>query len=135
MKPVVFSVLIASAFALPQLQTRPFYSIVRYDAAPPLNGAYNFVFETENNIRQAEEGVPGNNAEGSTVVQGTYSYALDDGSVVEVRYIADENGYRAESPILPLSPANPAHVEDLIRKAQEEDAQGIIFDDLGFRIN
>lgn len=58
-------------------------------------------------------------------------YTLDDGSVVEVSFIADENGYRAESPIIP---AQPPHVAELLRIAEQQRAEGVQFDEQGRRI-
>merc|ERR1712243_58200 len=116
MKTLALSMVLALSSAMPQIQQqqRPFVAIRQYDFAPPLSGAYSYVFETENNIKQTQEGTASANADGATVVQGTYSYPLEDGSsIVEVRYIADENGYRAESPILPVGPAPPQHALDL----------------------
>merc|ERR1711942_253954 len=134
----VLPMVLALSSAMPQLQQQlqqPFYAIRAYNFAPPLNGAYNFDFETENDIKQRQEGVA-SNIDGAVVVQGSYSHPLGDGSgnIVEVRYVADENGYRAESPYLPVGPAPPQHALDLIRKAQEEDAQGIFFDEFGFQV-
>ena len=55
------------------------------------------------------------------------SYTLDDGSVVEVRYQADENGFQAQSPLLPVAPEFPhpipQFVLDQIAFAAQEDAR------------
>lgn len=55
-------------------------------------------YETSNGIRADEQGYlknPGTQSE-AQVMQGSYSYTGPDGIVYEIRYIADENGYRAE---------------------------------------
>lgn len=57
---------------------------------------------------------PGTNVE-AQVMQGSYSYTGPDGVIYTIRYIADENGYRAEgahiptppTPIAPIAPVAP----------------------------
>ena len=53
---------------------------------------------------------------------------LEDGSFATVNFVADENGFRAESPILPVPHPNPPHVEELLRIAEQQRAAGITFE-------
>jgi Insect cuticle protein len=55
-------------------------------------------YETSNGIRADEQGYLKNRGTVSEaqVMQGSYSYTAPDGQLIEVRYIADENGFRAE---------------------------------------
>merc|ERR1712198_288013 len=125
MKTVIFAAALVLVTAAPQeprpVQPQPL-QILQDDRVQPENGAYAFKIETENGISQSEEGVAG--VEGQTNVQGSYSYLLDDGSVVEVKYRADENGFQAESPLLPVAPAFPhplpQFVLDQIAFAEEQ---------------
>ncbi|KAG7176954.1 Cuticle protein [Homarus americanus] len=55
-------------------------------------------------------------------------FPLSDGSIAEVRYIADENGFQPESPLLPTPHPLPAHVEELLRIAERQRAEGITFE-------
>ena len=47
-----------------------------------------------------------------------------DGTQGQFSFIADENGYRVESPLLPTPPPMPAHALAQIEKARLEDAAG-----------
>lgn len=52
-----------------------------------------------------------------------HSFTLDDGTKATFSYVADENGYRVQSPLLPEL---PDFVKEQIRFAEEERARGII---------
>ena len=52
-------------------------------------------------------------------VQGSYSFISPEGENVVVSYVADENGFRAESPYLPTTPRPPPHALAQIRAAEE----------------
>ncbi|XP_069996748.1 cuticle protein AM1159-like [Penaeus vannamei] len=127
---LLLTVVLAVAFAAPQQQQQQQpVAIILDDRSSPENGAYSFQFQAENGIRQSEAGTPG--LEGQTNVQGVFSFPLDDGSVAEVRYQADENGFQAQSPLLPVAPEFPhpipQFVLDQIAFAEEQDrleAQG-----------
>merc|ERR1719184_378100 len=75
------------------------------DRVQPEGGAYAFNIQTENGISQSEQGLPG--VEGQSNVQGSYSFLQEDGSVVEVRYIANEYGFQVDHPLLPVAPEFP----------------------------
>ena len=64
-----------------------------------------------------------------------FSYTAPSGELVEVRYTADENGFRAESPYIPTPHPMPAHALEQIRIAEEQRARGITWDQFGFRQN
>ena len=49
-------------------------------------------------------------------------------------YTADENGYQVESDLLPVAPPMPEHALEQIRIADELRAQGVEWDEQGFRI-
>lgn len=63
-----------------------------------------------------------------------HRFTLPDGTLAEVRFVADESGYRAESPLIPQPPPMPAHALEQIRFAEEERARGVQYDNRGFRI-
>ena len=92
--------------------------------------SFDFDFETENGITQTAVGEMRSIGDVDVIVmRGNYQYIDANGEIVEVSWIADENGYRAESSILPVAPAIPfpeqaAAVEAQIRFAAEEAASG-----------
>ncbi|XP_042888863.1 cuticle protein AM1199-like [Penaeus japonicus] len=127
---VVFPCLVAAVAAAPQftrpnLPDRPFIAIVRDDRQDLGNGAFNYVFEAANGIRESRVGNPG--SKGQSNMQGSYRFPLDDGTFAEVRYVADESGFRAESPLIPTPHPLPAHAVEQIRVAEEQRRRGIQF--------
>eukprot|EP00095_Tigriopus_kingsejongensis_P001250 maker-scaffold850_size89018-snap-gene-0.20 protein:Tk01250 transcript:maker-scaffold850_size89018-snap-gene-0.20-mRNA-1 annotation:"endocuticle structural glycoprotein bd-2" len=106
-------------------------AIVRsvYNAPSAESQNYDFSFETENGIQQEASGEMKliDNAE-VMVMRGSYTYIDADGQDVTVSWVADENGYRAESAILPIAPEIPfpeqaEAVAAQIRFAQQEEQQ------------
>lgn len=91
-------------------------------------------YETENRISQAETGQQKNAGtdQASSVVQGTYSYAGDDGNTYTVNYVADENGFRPEGAHLPTPPPIPAAIQRSLEINAAEEAAGIRYDDSGY---
>ena len=53
---------------------------------------------------------------------------LADGTFAVINWVADELGFRAESPILPVAHPLPAHAEEQIRVAEQQRAEGITFE-------
>ncbi|KAB7496274.1 Cuticle protein, partial [Armadillidium nasatum] len=105
----------------------PFIPILRDDRTGPLDGVYSFNFETANGIRRHEQGSPSGPL-GSVVSQGGWTFTFPDGTPAQFAFVADENGYRVESPLLPTPPPPPPHAIEQIRKAERERASGVIHD-------
>ncbi|KAK8377510.1 hypothetical protein O3P69_013856 [Scylla paramamosain] len=130
---IILACLAAVAVAAPQFSSeprRPIIQVLRYTSADDGNGNFNYEYEGENGIYKNVVGTPG--SAGQSNMRGVFRFPLDDGIVAEVTFTADENGYRAESPIIP---AMPAHALEQIRIAEEQRARGITFDQQGRRIN
>nr|XP_045621206.1 cuticle protein AM1199-like isoform X1 [Procambarus clarkii] len=131
---VIFACLAAVAAAAPQLlDSPPVVAILRDDRRDDGNGNFNYAFEADNGIAVDISGTPG--AEGQSNMQGFYRFTLPDGTIAEVRFIADENGFQPESSLLPTPHPLPAHALEQVRFAEEQRARGILWDQNGFIAN
>ncbi|XP_042893834.1 cuticle protein AMP1A-like [Penaeus japonicus] len=99
--------------------------ILRDDRVQEEDGRYNFDIETGDGITASESGSP-DGPEGAIVASGHFSYTAPDGSLIEVTYVANEDGFQPEGAHLPVAPAFPHEIPqfvlDQIQKAAEEDA-------------
>ncbi|XP_037780455.1 cuticle protein AMP1A-like [Penaeus monodon] len=131
MKFAILVVLTAVAAAAPQngyslpdpstrgvLEAAEVVPILRDERVKEDDGRYNFDIETGDGITASESGSP-DGPEGAIVASGKYSYTAPDGTLIEVTYVANENGFQPSSGILPEL---PQFVKDQIAKAAEEDA-------------
>jgi hypothetical protein len=87
------------------------------------DGSYQYSYSTGNGIRADEHGYLKNRGSPNPaqVAQGSYSYTAPNGELVEVRYIADELGFRAEGTHLPKAPPIPEAIQkslQLIARSQ-----------------
>ncbi|CAL4180727.1 unnamed protein product [Meganyctiphanes norvegica] len=121
----VVSSLLVCAMAAPQQFNQIPIAILSQNNIAPEFGNFQHNFESENGIQVQGSGFAG--SAGQTNMEGSYSFPLPDGSFAEVRYVADENGFRVESPLLPQAPPAPPHVAELLRIAEQQRAQGIVF--------
>ncbi|XP_045135716.1 cuticle protein AMP1A-like [Portunus trituberculatus] len=99
--------------------------ILRDDRVMEEDGRYSLDVETGNGITLSQSGTP-EGPDGSVIKAGSYSYTAPDGTLVELKFVADENGFQPESPLLPVAPEFPhpipQFVLDQIAFAAEEDA-------------
>ncbi|XP_045621216.1 cuticle protein AM1199 [Procambarus clarkii] len=134
MKFVILACLAAVSVASPQFGRQPFrpppsqfrtpipskdsrhIAIISDNRHDQGDGNFAYDFEAENGIKVNAVGRPG--SAGQSNIEGAYRFQTDEGEVVEVRYVADENGYRAESPHIPTPHPLPAHAIEQIRFAE-----------------
>ncbi|XP_034250476.1 endocuticle structural glycoprotein ABD-4-like isoform X2 [Thrips palmi] len=95
------------------------------------DGSYKWSYETGNQIKANEEGAVKNlgNPEAEAMsAQGGFSYTADDGTPIQVQYIADENGFQPQGAHLPTPPPIPEAILKSIEynKAhpEEDESQG-----------
>ena len=100
-----------------------FIPIVSYNRNGPLNGVYDFDYESADGTRRQEQGAP-NGPKGAVTSQGGWSFTFPDGSPGKFSFVADEGGYRVESPLLPTPPPMPAHALQQIAFARQQRAGG-----------
>ncbi|XP_068206658.1 cuticle protein AMP1A-like isoform X2 [Palaemon carinicauda] len=106
-------------------EVAPPVAILRDDRTHDEFGRFSVDFEAENGIVFSQSGSP-DGPEGAVVKAGQYSYTAPDGTLVEVKYVADENGFQPQSDLLPVAPEFPhpipQFVLDQIAFAAAEDA-------------
>ncbi|XP_042893827.1 cuticle protein AMP1A-like [Penaeus japonicus] len=102
-----------------------FVPILRDDRVHEDDGRYNLDVETANGISLSQSGSP-DGPDGAIVKAGQYSYTAPDGTLVSVKFVANENGFQPQSDLLPVAPEFPhpipQFVLDQIAFAAEEDA-------------
>ncbi|CAH0585859.1 unnamed protein product [Chrysodeixis includens] len=81
-------------------------------------GSYQFAYETDNGISGSAQGQlkAVSKDEAAVVVSGSNSYKSPEGQVIELSYVADENGYQPQGAHLPTPPA-PVPIPDYIARA------------------
>ncbi|XP_071551791.1 cuticle protein AM1199-like [Panulirus ornatus] len=123
MKFAVLAVLVVVTAAAklpgePLLVEQPPIAIIRDDRLAPQGASYSTDFETENGIRQSENGQAGSS--GQSNAEGIVSYTAPDGQVVEYSYVANEFGYQPQGPFIPTPHPLPAHALAQIAFAEEQ---------------
>ncbi|XP_045621215.2 cuticle protein AM1199 [Procambarus clarkii] len=133
MQLVILACLAAAAVAAPQYREDDprHIAVLRDERQDSGDGNFNYNFETENGIATNIVGRPGSAGQN---IQGTFRYPLDDGTIAEFRFTADENGYLVQSPIIPTPHPLPAHAVEQIAIAEDQRRQGIKFNEQGHRI-
>nr|XP_045593218.1 cuticle protein AMP1A-like [Procambarus clarkii] len=135
MKFVILFAVATVAFAAPQYgysappksssEEVEFVPILKDERVHEEDGSYNLDVETGNGIVLSQSGSP-DGPDGSVVKAGEYSYTAPDGTLVHVKFVADENGYQPQSDLLPVAPEFPhpipQFVLDQIAFAAAEDA-------------
>ncbi|KAG5898739.1 hypothetical protein JTB14_020933 [Gonioctena quinquepunctata] len=109
-KLAIFSALLVAVYGLPQVQKE--IRILAQDQVANPDGSYQWNYETENGIQAQEQAVQKPTADGNlgTAAQGFFRYPSLNGEPIEVRYTADENGFRAEGNAIPQPPPIPPQI-------------------------
>ncbi|XP_066943587.1 cuticle protein AMP1A-like [Macrobrachium rosenbergii] len=133
MKFVIISAALAVvAFAAPQYgrgggDSSEEIPILRDDRDRDDFGRYSVNVETANGIELSDAGSP-DGPKGTVVASGFFSYTSPEGVPVQVKYVANENGFQPQSDLLPVAPEFPhpipQFVLDQIAFAAEEDRRG-----------
>merc|ERR1711915_582688 len=118
----------SSSIAAPQTEDRV-VAILTDERVDSGDGNFNYAFTADNGVEMQVAGTPG--AEGGANMQGSYVMPLEDGGFARVEFVADANGFQPQSDV--LHPV-PAHVQELLRIAEQQRAEGITFDNFGRRV-
>lgn len=107
MKIAILIVLFGIACAAPVKEQ---VALLQENFARDDHGQYSYNFLTGDGVARTEQGslVPNKEGTGNVLVQkGGYRYLLPTGELVEVNYIADENGFQVTGSHLPTPPPLP----------------------------
>merc|ERR1712042_52382 len=131
MKLIIFAALVAFAAARPQLDELDIVELIREESDPIEGANFRHEFEADNGLSQSMIGSADEN--GAAVMSGSYSFPLPDGSIATFDWVADANGFRVESPLLPIAPVDPhpipAHAQEQIDFAEAQRAAGLAWDE------
>ncbi|XP_049822713.1 endocuticle structural glycoprotein SgAbd-2-like [Aethina tumida] len=86
--------------------------ILRQDQDVREDGSYSYNYETGNGIAAQEQAsVRAVGQDLAKSAQGSYSYTSPEGELVQISYVADENGYQAAGSHIPTPPPVPAAIQ------------------------
>merc|ERR1711970_1220235 len=128
---IIFAALVAFAAARPQFDDEIVPVAIVREESDPIDGAnFRHEFELDNGIIQSMVGSADEN--GAQVMAGSYSFPLPDGTIATFDWVADANGFRVESPLLPVAPEDPhpipAHAQEQIDFSNAQQAAGLVWD-------
>ncbi|CAH0627159.1 unnamed protein product [Chrysodeixis includens] len=96
-----------------QYTTEPI-PIIRQEQILNPDGSYKWSYETGNGISAEEQGYVKNQGipeQEAQVAQGQYQYTAPDGQVIQLQYLADENGFQPQGAHIPTSPPIPREIQ------------------------
>ncbi|CAB3243587.1 unnamed protein product [Arctia plantaginis] len=99
-----------------QYSTEPI-PIIRQEQVLNPDGSYKWSYETGNGISAEEQGyvknlgIPEQEAQ---TAQGQYQYTAPDGQVIQLQYLADENGFQPQGAHLPTPPPVPREIQSAL---------------------
>ncbi|XP_030081983.1 larval cuticle protein 2-like [Drosophila hydei] len=102
-KLVLICAVIAMAVALPVSDESKAETVNRKDDVRA--DGFDALLETSNGIKREDSGDEHGN------IHGSYTYTSPDGEVIEVKYVANENGYQPSSASLPVAPPIPEAIQ------------------------
>uniref|UniRef100_A0A1A9X159 Endocuticle structural glycoprotein SgAbd-2 n=1 Tax=Glossina brevipalpis TaxID=37001 RepID=A0A1A9X159_9MUSC len=112
LSPVTSSVISQNQFRnYNQVNPQNFIPITAYQNEINYDGSFSYGYAAGDGTTAQAQGYVKNLGLGEAVeaqvVQGSYSYTSPEGTPITVRYIADENGFRAEGAHIPTPPPIP----------------------------
>nr|XP_027208979.1 cuticle protein AMP1A-like [Penaeus vannamei] len=86
------------------------------------DGRYSVDVETGNGIKLSESGSP-DGPDGAVIKAGQYEYTAPDGTLVQLKFVANENGFQPQSDLLPVAPEFPHPIPQFVLDQIEFAAQ------------
>ncbi|GJQ69753.1 hypothetical protein Trydic_g22315 [Trypoxylus dichotomus] len=114
MKYLIVCALFSVTLAAPQQSNTEPVPILRQEQEVNVDGSYKWSYETANGITAEEQGFlknAGQPEEEAQVAQGQYQYTDPDGQLIQLSYIADENGFQPQGDHIPTPPPIPAAIQ------------------------
>ncbi|XP_034188707.2 cuticular protein 18 [Osmia lignaria lignaria] len=123
---VLAFVALAAGAPLTQTYTTPIPILRQTAVGPNPDGSYSYSYETGNGIQAQEVGYlnyAGTQAE-AREAQGSYSYTAPNGEIVQVTYVANENGFQPQGSHIPPIPPQILKALEYIAAHPEENNIG-----------
>jgi hypothetical protein len=111
---IALAALVAASVAAPQGPATEPIPILRQEQEVNFDGSYKYSYETGNSITAEEQGFlknAGQEDQEAQVAQGQFQYTSPEGQVIQLSYIADENGFQPQGDHLPTPPPIPAAIQ------------------------
>nr|CAD7259299.1 unnamed protein product [Timema shepardi] len=121
MKLLIVACLVAVAFAAPPLvKYGPNEVVPIVSQANIVNedGSFQNSYESGDGTKVQASGVlksAGPKEEPAQEVQGAYTFLTPDGQTLELRYIANENGFQPQASFLPVAPPIPEEIIESLK--------------------
>ncbi|KAL1138386.1 hypothetical protein AAG570_008450 [Ranatra chinensis] len=139
MQVIVIACLAAIASAAPQFNqpgqyTTPIPIVQQSQDGPHPDGSYQYSYATGNGINVEESGYlknPGTQDE-AQVAQGGFSYTAPDGTPIQIKYLADDEGFKVEGAHLPTPPPIPEAIQRALEFLASQPQQQ--YDEQGFPV-
>ncbi|KAK9721341.1 Insect cuticle protein [Popillia japonica] len=114
MKYLIICTVFAAGLAAPQQPNTEPVPILRQEQEVNHDGSYKWSYETGNGIAAEEQGFLKNAGQPDDeiqVAQGQFHYTDPDGQLIQLSYIADENGFQPQGDHIPTPPPIPAAIQ------------------------
>ncbi|KAJ6641495.1 Endocuticle structural glycoprotein SgAbd-2 [Pseudolycoriella hygida] len=95
--------------------------ILRNEQSVNADGSYQYAYETSDGVAVEEQGHLKNAGTDDEAidVQGQFSYKNEDGSPVNLIYVANENGFQPQGDHLPVPPPIPELIQRALKYLAE----------------
>ncbi|XP_030753515.1 endocuticle structural glycoprotein SgAbd-8-like [Sitophilus oryzae] len=101
----VFSISVYGQRRPPSIQPGQIIKIIKQESDLSPDGSYHWSYETENGIAAQEQGQLKNPE--AMEAQGSFQYTADDGTPIQVQYVANELGFQPQGAHFPTPPPIP----------------------------